>query len=363
MASSYLHDRGMAHELAPRPVWQAMADAGLRRWAEMLDNIADILPAGGNSVVVDGDDGHCLVVADRLAATLHAVGRPCSRLSDAGPYAEEDAWHADRMAHTVALADGPRWRANRRWDVVIWLRTPRDDHAHRGRDADGEAGADIVIDLHDPAWPVIRHVAASLASRGRWYISETRAFFGPRAATWDTKFGDDLPAYAAAIIEADVPEGGVVIDVGCGTGRALPALRQAVGRRGAVIALDLTTEMLLQARAQGRGAHAALVVADARHLPLADVSVDAVFAAGLIMHLPDTDAGLRELAQVTRPGGLLVLFHPSGRAAVAARHGRTLSPDEPLAEGPLRQSMRDTGWRLTTYKDMTHRFLAIGERR
>jgi ubiquinone/menaquinone biosynthesis C-methylase UbiE len=65
----------------------------------------------------------------------------------------------------------------------------------------------------------------------------------------------------------------------------------------------------------GRAAHATLVLADARRLPLADDSADAVFAAGLVSHLPDTGAGLRELARITRPGGLLVLLHPSGRAA------------------------------------------------
>jgi SAM-dependent methyltransferase len=52
-----------------------------------------------------------------------------------------------------------------------------------------------------------------------------------------------------------------------------------------------------------------------------------VCAAGLIMHMPDTEAGLRQLVRVTRPGGLLILFHPSGRAALAARHGRTLEPE------------------------------------
>ena len=69
-----------------------------------------------------------------------------------------------------------------------------------------------------------------------------------------------------------------------------------------------------------------MVIADARALPLADGSADAIFAAGLVNHLPDTEAGLRELARVTSPGGLLVLFHPSGRAALAARHGHALSP-------------------------------------
>jgi ubiquinone/menaquinone biosynthesis C-methylase UbiE len=154
----------------------------------------------------------------------------------------------------------------------------------------------------------------------------------------------------------------VVIDVGCGTGRALPALRQAVGPHGTVIAVDLTPEMLRQARPKGRAAHATLILADARLLPFASASADAVFAAGLIMHLPDTEAGLRQLARITRPGGLLILFHPSGRAALAARHGRALEPDEPLAAAPLGRSTQNTGWRLTTYDDAEHRFLAIATR-
>lgn len=218
------------------------------------------------------------------------------------------------------------------------------------------------MDVNDPAWPVIRHVAAGLAGESTWYIEETRAFFGPRAQTWDTRFGDDSPAYAAAVAEAGIPRGGVAIDAGCGTGRAVPALRQAVGPDGAVIALDLTPEMIAQARALGHGAHAALVLADARRLPLADASVDAVFAAGLVMHFPDTHAGLCQLARVTRPGGLLVLFHPSGRAALAARHGRTLSPGDPLSKAPLTCSLDASGWHLTSYDDAAHRFFALAVR-
>ena len=155
----------------------------------------------------------------------------------------------------------------------------------------------------------------------------------------------------------------MAIDLGCGTGRALPALREAVGPDGTVIALDLTPEMLDQARIQARTARAALILADARRLPLPNGSIDAVFAAGLINHLPDTEAGLRQLSRVARPEGVLILFQPSGRAELAARHGCALRPDEPLAETPLRQAMHSTGWHLTTYYDAAHRFLAIAIRR
>jgi ubiquinone/menaquinone biosynthesis C-methylase UbiE len=120
--------------------------------------------------------------------------------------------------------------------------------------------------------------------------------------------------------------------------------------------------MLAQARPQAAAARAALVLADARRLPFADGSADAFFAAGLVNHLPDPQAGLAELARVTRREGLLILFHPSGRVALAARHGRTLTQDEPLSAGPLQRSTLAAGWRLTVYDDATDHFFALAVR-
>ena len=341
-------------------------NASRQRWDEMLCGLAGLLPAGPASVLVDGRGEQPTVLAIRLAAALNASGRACIRLHGGEPDGADGGELAEPRTATAAVrvADSLSLREVSSWDVVIWARTAPAGHGARNGDshAGGEERADIVIDLHDPDWPVIRRVAAPLAARGPWYLAETRAFFACRAATWDTKFGDDLPGYAAAVAAAGIRPGGVVIDVGCGTGRALPPLRQAVGPAGAVIAFDLTPEMLSQAQPAILEASAALVLADARSLPFADSSADAIFAAGLINHLPDTEAGLSELARVTRPGGLLVLFHPSGRAALATRHGRALSPDEPLAAGPLRRSTQATGWRLNAYDDAMDRFFAVAVR-
>jgi SAM-dependent methyltransferase len=208
--------------------------------------------------------------------------------------------------------------------------------------------------------------ASPRPSREPWneaeYIPRTREFFGVRAAAWDTKYGEDIPAYAAAIEQARLPAGGAVIDVGCGTGRAVPCLREAVGPDGTVLAMDLTPEMLHAAAPKCEKAGAALVLADARRIPLPDASVDAVFAAGLIMHLPDTDAGFRELARITRSGGKLVLFHPTGRQALARRRGRIIGPDEALSPEPLKRATAAAGWNLTVYDDADSRFFALATR-
>lgn len=192
--------------------------------------------------------------------------------------------------------------------------------------------------------------------------TRVREFFGARAADWDRRFPDDGPAYAAAVALLGLRAGDRVLDAGCGTGRALEPLRSAVGAEGEVIGMDLTPAMLDAARAAGRAECGALVLGDVARLPVRGGSLDAVFAAGLIAHLPRPAENLRELARAVRPGGVLALFHPIGRAALAARHGRTLGDDDLRAEPNLRPLLASSGWRTTSYTDRDDRFLVLAER-
>jgi SAM-dependent methyltransferase len=301
---------------------------GPRRWAQVLAVAVEAIGPAPRTVRVDARTP-VPEFADRLAAALRDAG-------------------ADDV--TVVL--------DRPGDLQVWVRT--------GPPADAPPAvapdADIVVDLTDPDWPVIRHIDPALLARDRWYATETVAFFGARAAMWDHQFGDDLPAYARAVDAAGIRPGAVAVDVGCGTGRALPALRAAVGPTGVVLGIDLTEQMLRAAYGLGRHAHAALVLADARRLPLPDTAIDVVFAAGLVHHLPDPEAGLAELARIARPDGQLFLFSPTGRAALAARHGRVLRPDEPFAEPVLRASLARTGWSPVVYDDASDRFFVLARR-
>lgn len=192
--------------------------------------------------------------------------------------------------------------------------------------------------------------------------THVQEFFGARAADWDSRFPDDGPAYAGAVAELGLREGDRVLDAGCGTGRALPPLRAAVGASGVVVGADLTPAMLEAAVRAGRGRDGRLLLADVAALPLRSESLDAVFAAGLVAHLPRPTENLRELARVVRPGGTLALFHPIGRATLAARQGRQITPDDLRAEANLRPLLAGSGWRMTSYVDEDARFLALAVR-
>jgi len=96
-----------------------------------------------------------------------------------------------------------------------------------------------------------------------------------------------------------------VLDLGCGTGLAIPALRKRY--RGArIIALDLAERMLAKARARyGLLERKWLINADFEALPIRDDSIDLLFSSLALQWSNDLPTALREFRRVGRDGGLL----------------------------------------------------------
>ncbi|MDO8618080.1 MAG: class I SAM-dependent methyltransferase [Candidatus Uhrbacteria bacterium] len=106
----------------------------------------------------------------------------------------------------------------------------------------------------------------------------------------------------------DLPSGATVLDVGCGPG---VMIRELLARDFRVIATDIAPAMIEECRRRfGDEPRLTLAVTSAEQLPVADSSVDAVIAMGLVEYLPDDEAVLREFARVLKPNGRLIVTLP-----------------------------------------------------
>lgn len=97
----------------------------------------------------------------------------------------------------------------------------------------------------------------------------------------------------------------LVLDLGVGTGYAIPGLEKRFPR-ARILALDFALAMLRRARGRGsRREPPACVCADAESLPLAEVEVDLIFSNATLQWCNDLRGTFAECLRVLKPGGLL----------------------------------------------------------
>ncbi len=98
--------------------------------------------------------------------------------------------------------------------------------------------------------------------------------------------------------------GAAILDIGCGTGATMDALRDF----GRVQGIDLSMLPLGFSRQRG---HLSVACASATALPFGNSGFDLVTALDVIEHLDDDVAGLSEIRRVLRPGAIGLLFVPA----------------------------------------------------
>jgi ubiquinone/menaquinone biosynthesis C-methylase UbiE len=146
---------------------------------------------------------------------------------------------------------------------------------------------------------------------------KAKDYYAWRAPSYDDLAEWEKEFHVEAVQMANAQEGQRVLVVACGTGRGMTELAQAVGPTGRVDALDLSEQMIEQARAKcealGLEGRVHFKQGNAKELPYPDETFDIVYNGYMfdLIPLDGFEPILNEMRRVLKPAGKLVLLNMS----------------------------------------------------
>lgn len=134
-----------------------------------------------------------------------------------------------------------------------------------------------------------------------------KEYFDAVAKDWDKMRQDFFPDSVrdAAFERADIKPGQVAADIGSGTG----FITEGLIRRGVeVIAVDQSKEMIeLMKKKFGTHTNVTYVTGESAAIPIANDSVDAVFANMYLHHVESPRDAIKEMTRILKSGGVIVI--------------------------------------------------------
>jgi len=182
---------------------------------------------------------------------------------------------------------------------------------------------------------------------------ERRKFFDSHAEGWETRnYPQEILDQVEGVVQnLYLPEGGTILDVGCGQGVLTPFLRAHAGKDAHLIALDASAFMLRALSAKDPLVTA--IHAPAETMPLINAYVDVVICFSAFPHFSDKAAVAREFFRVLKPGGTAYVLHLMGSEALGRHHDchHAVRGDHMPTEHGMEAMFREAGFAVLKLKD------------
>lgn len=172
--------------------------------------------------------------------------------------------------------------------------------------------------------------------RGKTHAERLDSFYGGQAAGYDRFRARLLQGREELWRSLDVPQGGVWVDVGGGTGENLERLGDRLARLSKVYVVDLSRSLLEVARRRiaDRGwSNVEALLADATNFSIPEGSADVVTFSYSLTMIPDWFAAIDRAWDLLKPGGTIGVVdfyvsrkHPEESRARHAWFTRTFWP-------------------------------------
>ncbi|MBS0656552.1 MAG: methyltransferase domain-containing protein [Verrucomicrobia bacterium] len=101
--------------------------------------------------------------------------------------------------------------------------------------------------------------------------------------------------------------GDAILDVACGRGAVLFPAAQAVGEKGKAVGIDISSQMIEEAKKESPFSWIQLQQMDAEELQFQPEAFDVVFSGFCLFFLPNVQKALSEFKRVLKPSGKIAV--------------------------------------------------------
>ncbi|MBS4096586.1 MAG: methyltransferase domain-containing protein [Sulfuricella sp.] len=188
-----------------------------------------------------------------------------------------------------------------------------------------------------PVFAATEQLAGTARFARNYYASIADSYDENVHVTFDLFNESELEVRLSMINLLNLNPHSKVLEISAGTGKDSELIAKRLDESGELWLLDISPDMLVQAKAKIRKypARTEAAIGDACHLPYGDDYFDALYCFSGIGHFNDQKAALKEMARVVRPGGRVVFLEKNVPPWLRdTEYGKILINNNPMFADP-----------------------------